>query len=104
MIKKNSPHFHIIACTTVLDFVIAKVSAKSIISYLSELTFLSDVITKKYFWVLIDFALFIIVSGFLAGVSMMFYKSTTISMYLASKLVEVSKHFYVYTAKWYRAF
>nr|XP_020760547.1 transmembrane protein 135 [Odocoileus virginianus texanus] len=27
-------------------------------------------------------------SGFLAGVSMMFYKSTTISMYLASKLVE----------------
>ena len=33
---------------------------------------------------------FLVISGFLAGVSMMFYKSTTISMYLASKLVEVS--------------
>ena len=103
MINKTSPHFHIITCTTVLDFLIAKGSAKSILSYLSELMFPSDVITKKYFWILIGFALFI-VSGFLAGVSMMFYKSTTISMYLASKLVEVSKHFYACTAKWYRAF
>nr|XP_006007168.1 PREDICTED: transmembrane protein 135 isoform X2 [Latimeria chalumnae] len=29
-----------------------------------------------------------LIAGFLAGISMMFYKSTTISMYLASKLVE----------------
>lgn len=33
---------------------------------------------------------FLIVTGCLAGISMMFYKSTTISMYLVSKLVEVS--------------
>ncbi|XP_060223478.1 transmembrane protein 135 isoform X1 [Meriones unguiculatus] len=36
----------------------------------------------------LDDELHAIVAGFLAGVSMMFYKSTTISMYLASKLVE----------------
>ncbi|MGH0163622.1 UNVERIFIED_CONTAM: hypothetical protein FKN15_001123 [Acipenser sinensis] len=30
----------------------------------------------------------LILTGFLAGISMMFYKSTSISMYLASKLVE----------------
>lgn len=34
-------------------------------------------------------ASFLTVAGCLAGISMMFYKSTTISMYLASKLVEV---------------
>ncbi|KAE8627771.1 hypothetical protein XENTR_v10007151 [Xenopus tropicalis] len=38
----------------------------------------------------LDDELHAIVAGFLAGISMMFYKSTTISMYLASKLVEVS--------------
>ena len=37
MINKNSPHFHISTCTVVLDFVIAKGSAKSMLSYLSEL-------------------------------------------------------------------
>lgn len=52
---------------------------------------------KEILWDLISFALFV-VSGFLAGVSMMFYKSTTISMYLASKLVEVSKHLDACTA------
>ncbi|KAF3830204.1 hypothetical protein GH733_001629 [Mirounga leonina] len=36
----------------------------------------------------LDDELHAIIAGFLAGVSMMFYKSTTISMYLASKLVE----------------
>uniref|UniRef100_A0A6I8Q4E3 Transmembrane protein 135 n=1 Tax=Xenopus tropicalis TaxID=8364 RepID=A0A6I8Q4E3_XENTR len=36
----------------------------------------------------LDDELHAIVAGFLAGISMMFYKSTTISMYLASKLVE----------------
>lgn len=32
---------------------------------------------------------FFLYAGFLAGMSMMFYKSTSISTYLASKLVEV---------------
>nr|XP_008018642.2 transmembrane protein 135 isoform X4 [Chlorocebus sabaeus] len=36
----------------------------------------------------LDDELHAIIAGFLAGISMMFYKSTTISMYLASKLVE----------------
>ncbi|KAG2456322.1 TM135 protein, partial [Polypterus senegalus] len=36
----------------------------------------------------LDDELHALIAGFLAGVSMMFYKSTTISMYLASKLVE----------------
>uniref|UniRef100_F6ZHL1 Transmembrane protein 135 n=1 Tax=Equus caballus TaxID=9796 RepID=F6ZHL1_HORSE len=36
----------------------------------------------------LDDELHAVIAGFLAGVSMMFYKSTTISMYLASKLVE----------------
>ncbi|NP_001085541.1 transmembrane protein 135 [Xenopus laevis] len=36
----------------------------------------------------LDDELHALVAGFLAGISMMFYKSTTISMYLASKLVE----------------
>ncbi|XP_023414303.2 transmembrane protein 135 isoform X1 [Loxodonta africana] len=36
----------------------------------------------------LDDELHAIIAGFLAGLSMMFYKSTTISMYLASKLVE----------------
>uniref|UniRef100_A0A2K6SI33 Transmembrane protein 135 n=1 Tax=Saimiri boliviensis boliviensis TaxID=39432 RepID=A0A2K6SI33_SAIBB len=36
----------------------------------------------------LDDELHAIIAGFLAGMSMMFYKSTTISMYLASKLVE----------------
>lgn len=35
---------------------------------------------------------------------MMFYKSTTISMYLASKLVEVSKHYYACISPYIRAF
>ncbi|XP_071990171.1 transmembrane protein 135 [Engystomops pustulosus] len=36
----------------------------------------------------LDDELHALIAGFLAGISMMFYKSTTISMYLASKLVE----------------
>ncbi|XP_061073174.1 transmembrane protein 135-like [Conger conger] len=36
----------------------------------------------------LDDELHAIIAGFLAGISMFFYKSTTISMYLASKLVE----------------
>uniref|UniRef100_A0A8D0NQ02 Transmembrane protein 135 n=1 Tax=Sus scrofa TaxID=9823 RepID=A0A8D0NQ02_PIG len=36
----------------------------------------------------LDDELHAVIAGFLAGISMMFYKSTTISMYLASKLVE----------------
>ncbi|XP_069746995.1 transmembrane protein 135 isoform X7 [Narcine bancroftii] len=36
----------------------------------------------------LDDELHALIAGFLAGMSMMFYKSTTISMYLASKLVE----------------
>ncbi|XP_043547497.1 transmembrane protein 135 isoform X1 [Chiloscyllium plagiosum] len=36
----------------------------------------------------LDNELHALIAGFLAGMSMMFYKSTTISMYLASKLVE----------------
>ncbi|OCT93279.1 hypothetical protein XELAEV_18016345mg [Xenopus laevis] len=36
----------------------------------------------------LDDELHALVAGFLAGISMMFYKSTSISMYLASKLVE----------------
>ncbi|KAJ6634363.1 hypothetical protein lerEdw1_014060 [Lerista edwardsae] len=36
----------------------------------------------------LDDELHALIAGSLAGVSMMFYKSTTISMYLASKLVE----------------
>ncbi|XP_043927246.1 transmembrane protein 135 [Protopterus annectens] len=36
----------------------------------------------------LDDELHALIAGFLAGLSMMFYKSTTISMYLASKLVE----------------
>lgn len=36
-----------------------------------------------------------VLQGFLAGISMFFYKSTTISMYLASKLVEVMTGFEV---------
>ncbi|KAM5180261.1 transmembrane protein 135 [Mantella aurantiaca] len=37
----------------------------------------------------LDDELHALIAGFLAGISMMFYKSTTISMYLASKLVEI---------------
>uniref|UniRef100_A0A4W3IYZ9 Transmembrane protein 135 n=1 Tax=Callorhinchus milii TaxID=7868 RepID=A0A4W3IYZ9_CALMI len=36
----------------------------------------------------LDDELHALIAGFLAGISMMFYKSTAISMYLASKLVE----------------
>ncbi|KAK6485966.1 transmembrane protein 135-like [Huso huso] len=36
----------------------------------------------------LDDELHALIAGFLAGISMMFYKSTSISMYLASKLVE----------------
>lgn len=42
------------------------------------------------FLLLDDLIYWSVLSGFLAGISMFFYKSTTISMYLFSKLVEVT--------------
>lgn len=48
--------------------------------------------------------IYILVSGFLAGISMFFYKSTTISMYLFSKLVEVTSVTYYYNLFLYSSF